>query len=122
MAVKQALDVLRELEDGKLLNDLSIDLNELIRQVKHCTKAGSLTLKIDIKPVNNDTHNVTAEASVKVNAPKLSRRSTLFFTTPDCNLSRTDPAQRTLPGLESLDGGKQEVETLDDEKPQINEA
>ena len=122
MAIKQALDVLRELEDGKVLNDLSVDLNELIRQVRHCNKAGSINLQIKINPVNNDTHNVTAEAVIKVNAPKLARRSTLFFTTPECNLSRTDPAQRTFPGLESLDGGKPEIEKLDQVEPKITKA
>ncbi|MFQ3244985.1 MAG: hypothetical protein ACI9SP_001623 [Arenicella sp.] len=122
MAVKQALDVLRELEDGKVLNDLSVDLNELIRQVRHCNKAGSINLQIKINPVNNDTHNVTAEAAIKVSAPKLARKSTLFYTTPDCNLSRTDPAQRTFPGLESLDGGRPDIEKLDEAQPKLTEA
>lgn len=98
MSARPALDTLRDLRDGRFLDDLSTELNELVRAVRETDKAGEITIKLIVKPVNNDATSVTVTDTLKVKEPKL-QRATLFFTTPESNLSRRDPRQPEIPGL-----------------------
>lgn len=101
MPVRPALDTLRDLRDGRFLDDLSGEMNDLVRQVRTTDKPGKLTIEIDIKPNNGDASSVTVSDTIKVTPPKL-KRATLFFTTNESNLSRRDPRQPEIPGLEDV--------------------
>lgn len=59
---------------------------------------GSITLKIELKPVSKgDGTQVTASHTVATKMPKVSSRPTILFTTADGLATRDDPTQQTLP-------------------------
>lgn len=117
MPVRPALDTLRDLRQGRFLDELSNELNDLTRQVRQTDKAGKLTITLDIKPVENDASRVIVSDVIKATPPKV-KQATLFFTTPDSNLSRRDPQQPDLPGLTDVsyrDEDADDLTTTDEE-------
>ena len=58
-------------------------------------------LSIKIKPVGK-AGQVELDSDLKVKKPKPVRGKTLMFATPDNNLQREDPRQRTLDGVRSV--------------------
>lgn len=110
MPIRPAIDTLREMREGRFLEELDSEFNDLVRQVRHTNKAGKLTIEIDVKPVNGDATSVTLADKITVKAPRI-RQATLFFTTPDANLSRRDPRQPDLPNL--TDASHRDEDTKD---------
>lgn len=118
MAVKQALDTLREIRDGAFLDELSGEINELIRQVLQdgqkrladdlARSKGSLTISLEVKPVEGDATRVIVDDQVKVTPPKV-KKSTLFYTTPESNLSLRNPNQPDLPGLSDVSYSDEDI-------------
>ena len=102
------IDVLREMERGRLLVALDEQLGELVRACDEFGKPGSLLLKIELKPGEHmDAPVVTAQASIDLKPPKPRRDGTLFFTDDFGNLSRRDPRQVDIEdGLTEIRGGK----------------
>lgn len=97
--VRPIVDTLREIRDGAFLEELGLELNDLVSQVRKTDKKGEITIKLSIDPVNGDAaRGVTVSDDIKSKPPKL-LRATLFFTTPESNLSRRDPRQPDLPGM-----------------------
>ena len=92
-------DVIKDMHRGIVAVDADAKLTELVAAVKEHGKVGTFTLRIDIKPKGNDEADITAEITTKVPKPK--PRPALFYLTDDNNLSRTDPTQDDLPGIES---------------------
>jgi len=88
------------LEDGRLdasladaLRDLVADLHE--RAVNSGGKAnGKISLSIDLKMEGGI---VEAAADFSVKAPKLKRGRSIFWATPENNLTRRNPSQADLP-------------------------
>lgn len=117
MSVRPALDTLRDLRDGRFLDDLSNEMNELVRQVRTTDKPGKLNIEIDIKPNNGDASSVTVSDTIKVAPPKL-KRATLFFTTTESNLSRRDPRQPELPNLADVSYRDEDTDDLTDDPDQ----
>lgn len=114
MARKQALDTLREIRSGAFLEDVTAELNDLVRAVRQTDKKGSITIKLDIDPIKGDADMVTVSDTITTKAPKPEQAPTLFYTTVEANLQLRNPAQPKLPGL-SLEGGTEsEVRTIDD--------
>jgi hypothetical protein len=94
MTARMFSDYLREIERGQLLNDLSSEMQALVQAVYDTGKAGALTLKIAIKPEGRASmETVTLTAALDVKLPKPERVSSLFFITPENNLTRRDPRQ-----------------------------
>ncbi|MDO6806775.1 hypothetical protein Q4595_30230, partial [Wenyingzhuangia sp. 1_MG-2023] len=62
----------------------------LVQACRDTNKVGELTLKIKVRPDGN-SGQYFLEDQVSINAPKPERGKTLFFGTPEGNLSRTDP-------------------------------
>ncbi|MFE7128915.1 hypothetical protein [Streptomyces sp. NPDC057617] len=95
---------LQEQSGGTLHAELSEKLHELLAAVRETGKAGSLALKIDVKPISGtDGRTLTVTDSVAVKAPKAERPKSIFFVTDDGNLSRTDPRQPVITGLREVD-------------------
>ena len=102
-------DYLREIDRGRLLEELSTRTQELVQAIAETGKRGAITLKLDINPSSKiDTETVAVVASVKVALPEAERHSTLYFVTPEANLSRRDPRQGDIEDhLNVLEGGRQ---------------
>lgn len=85
---------LGEIRKGNILNDLSNELADVIEAVREHGGSGSLTLKLDIKPVNGDGHQVLITDDIKTKVPQPKKQATLFFTDEGGALLRNDPRQR----------------------------
>ncbi len=91
------MDLLREHRGGVTHDELSEALHELVEAVAAENKGGSLTLKIGIKPAGGKGSALLVTAEIKTAPPKETSESSLYFVTPDNNLVRDDPRQRTMP-------------------------
>lgn len=95
---------LQEQSGGQLHDELSTRLHDLIAAVRETGKAGSISLKIDIKPIpGTDGRTLTVTDTVAAKLPKTERPKSIFFVTDDFNLSRTDPRQPVITGLREVD-------------------
>jgi hypothetical protein len=88
-------ETLRDIEAGALLDELSEHQHRLVDAIRLAGKGGELVIKLAYKPDGRGQMNIKAE--VKVNEPKMSRGTSLFFLTPEGNLTRRDPRQQDLP-------------------------
>ena len=98
-----------QLRNGQTQIEASELLNELVQACRKTNKVGELTLKIKIRP-DNASGQYFLEDQVSIKAPKSERGKTLFFGTPEGNLSRQDPNQKEL-DLRSLNENR-EVKAL----------
>jgi hypothetical protein len=89
------VEVLSDLEGGRLLEDLNSGLTELVSQVMAIRKGGTMTLKIGVLP-NGET-SVEVRAKMDVNAPEPARESTIMFADDASGLRRENPRQMKLP-------------------------
>ncbi len=88
------LDTLRDVESGGLLDELTDAQHSLIDAIRLTNKVGELTIKLTYKP--EGAGQMTIKADVKTKEPVLARGTSLFFLTPEGNLSRRDPRQQEL--------------------------
>ena len=100
------IDTLRDIEAGGLLDELSETQHSLIDAIRLTGKGGELTIKLAYKPDGNG--QMTIKADVKAKEPALSRGTSVFFLTPEGNLTRRDPRQQDLP-----------LRTVNDDKPEV---
>ncbi len=111
MTARLFTDYLRELDKGRVIEELSTGMQELISCIMETGKRGSLTLKIDIAPSSKiDTETVAVVASLKITSPEPDRHSTLYYITPENNLSRRDPRQMDLEDALTVHTGGQQAE------------
>lgn len=88
------IDTLRDLEAGHLLDELTEEQHQLLDAIRLTGKGGELTLKLAYKP--DGAGQMTIKADIKAKAPVLSRGTSLFFLTPEGNLTRKDPRQQEM--------------------------
>lgn len=88
------IDTLRDVETGGLLDELTDAQHSLIDMVRLTNKPGELNIKLIYKP--EGAGQMTIKADIKAKEPKLARGTSLFFLTPEGNLSRRDPRQQEL--------------------------
>lgn len=102
--VRPFASFLQEQSGGQLHDELSTKLHDLIEAIRETGKAGSLSLKIDIKPIaGTDGRTLTVTDTVAAKLPKTERPKSIFFATDDGNLSRTDPRQPVITGLREVE-------------------
>lgn len=86
---------LAQLGKGNNLAELSSELNRLVRAVRATGKKGKLAYTLHVVPVDGtDGAQVVLTDEIKLNTPSPDRKSSLFFTTDDGQLTRRDPNQR----------------------------
>jgi hypothetical protein len=90
------LDFLREHRNGASHDELSDALQELVAAVTEEGKAGTLTLKITVKPANAGQGALLVVDEIKTAPPKTTKSGSIFFASPDNNLVREDPRQPKL--------------------------
>lgn len=88
-------DVVRELAGGRIYDDLTTQLGEVVTAVLETGKVGDLSLKLSIK--SNGEGSVRVLADVKAKVPTATVGETLFFATSGGSLVRNDPRQPELP-------------------------
>lgn len=90
-------DYLREHRNGATHDKLSDMLQELVEAVAAEGKAGSVTLKVTVKPSDAGRDAVVMLMEAKASLPKPAEHGSIWFITPDHNLQRDDPKQARLP-------------------------
>lgn len=92
--------ILATLQDGKMHADLSDASRDLIARMEEAAinaggkSKGKLTITLDYK-VEGGVVEIMGDFAVK--APKLARGRSIFWMTPENNLTRRNPAQPDLP-------------------------
>lgn len=101
MAARPFTDTINSLRYGTLNDDLTTALNDLVKVCDSTGKSGELTLKLKLKPGKGGQMEIIDDLIVK--APKEEKGTSIFFATPEGNLTREDPRQLNIEGLRSLD-------------------
>jgi len=111
MPIKPAIDTLRDLRNGDLLDDLSLDLHEVIAACDDTGKKGQVTITLSVNP-DPQTGTVVITDTIKTKVPE-DVKATLFHVTTEKNLSLRNPRQPDIPNLEPVDSGRsiEQVET-----------
>lgn len=91
-------EVLMSLRDGGSVEELASELRSCAAAVTTTGKAGKVVLTIDMKPNGKDAVTITDKVDVKL--PKADAAATMFYVTDDAGLSRRDPRQPSMDGLE----------------------
>lgn len=89
-------DILRDIRRGRVVDALTEELAEVVRAVKDTDKAGSLTLKLDIKPQGKDGEQVVLSAKISKSVPMAPLPDAIFFADIEGDLLRDDPNQREM--------------------------
>lgn len=100
--LKPFLEFLQEHAGGEIHDELSETLNVLVRAVQAVGKAGTLTLKVSVKPAGRSHDQVFVVADVQHKLPVPEREESIFFVDAAGNLTRDNPHQEPLPGLRRL--------------------
>jgi hypothetical protein len=98
---KPFTDTIVSMRYGTLVDDLTKAMNELTAKCADTGRAGSLILTLQLKPGKGGQIEVFDD--IKVKSPKEERGSSVFFATPDGNLTRDDPKQLQIEGLRTVD-------------------
>lgn len=92
------LETLATLREGRTAYELTGLLQGLVAAVKETGRKGKITLTITVAPFKpGQTTAVSVSDEVDPKFPKPTRDSTLFFTTDDDQLLRTNPRQPEFP-------------------------
>jgi hypothetical protein len=91
-------DVLRDMRKGRIVDDATEALTEVVKAVDATDKAGSITIKLTIKPSKDGGLEKTLTASISTSVPRKDLPDAVFFSNVDGGLVRDDPDQRPLFG------------------------
>ncbi|AFN39079.1 hypothetical protein G167_gp75 [Burkholderia phage BcepMigl] len=94
-------DTLVQLRYGELHDELTDAINEVVHKVASTQKGGKITLTLAFKSGKGGQIEIADE--LKVVLPKEEKGSTIMFATPEGNLQREDPRQKTFEGIRSVE-------------------
>lgn len=96
--MKPITDVLSQMRKGRIVEDATEALAEVVKAVDATEKAGSVTIKITVKPAKGGGWEKTLSARVSQDVPRPDLPDAVFFSNADGDLVRDDPDQRPLFG------------------------
>ncbi|KAB2806960.1 hypothetical protein F9L07_28420 [Pimelobacter simplex] len=102
---RPALDVLAELRRGRLQNELTEGLHDLIAACTETGRKGELLLKLTVDPKkvgDHETPRIEISDQVVVKRPRRLTAPSIFYVSDDGNAVRNDPNQEELGGLRGL--------------------
>jgi hypothetical protein len=103
-----------QLNNGGTQSEASEMLAELVQACRDTNKVGELTLKIKVRP-DGATGQYFLEDQLSMKKPEFPRGKTLFFGTPEGNLTRQDPNQGQL-DIRAVEDDKQPAQQIDDSR------
>ena len=97
MALRQDLftSVINEMRYGNTQDELTEALAECVERAQETGKQSELVLSIKIKP-NGSSGQYELRDDIKTKLPSLDKGATIMFGTPEGNLQREDPNQKSL--------------------------
>lgn len=102
-AIRPFDQTLREINGGRLIDELTQELTDVIAAVRRSGKSGAISLTLKLKPRGETNEQIELVPTVKGTKPEASRPISIFFVNRDNGLQRDDPTQHQLPGLQSAD-------------------
>lgn len=106
----RSVRIIDEHGDLRALLDVAGEkLSALVKAVSETGKAGTLTLKIDVKPSTAGAQAVRGDINLKL--PKTNPAESLLFPTPEGNLLEDDPRQTKLE-LKKVDAPTTELKSV----------
>lgn len=100
--MSQLTKVLSDIARGKVLGEADDRLAQLISAIREHGGAGSLQITLKIRAISDGTVQVEGASAVKL--PTFVQPASIFFTTEENTLSRSNPSQGELP-LRAIEGG-----------------
>lgn len=94
---------------GKLLDEASKALQELVAAVALTGKGGTVTLTLAVKPATRGQAAVVVQDRMKTKIPQMEPEASFWFATADGDLQKDDPRQASLP-LGVVPGGNQTID------------
>jgi hypothetical protein len=94
--VRLFTDVLRDIRKGIAVADATDKLQRIVQAVIETRKAGSLTVRLDIKPQKSDEEQVIIITTVSAKTPERDLPDAVFFVDDEGGLHRSDPNQREM--------------------------
>jgi hypothetical protein len=94
--MKLITDVLREYRRGSPVDQASRLLAEVVRAVDETGKAGEVTIKVKVIPDKDGGSGKELAVEVKCKRPERDLPKAVFFSDPNGDLHRTDPAQSEM--------------------------
>jgi len=110
------LAFIADIRAGQAVEDYTEQLRELVEECRETGRAGTITLKVTIKPFGKDESAMRIEDSLTIKPPKPDTLSSVFFAHGDGRLTRRDPRQPDLPHLATA---TDDAETVDPETGEI---
>ena len=105
--------VLREINNGKLVDDITDEMTKVIAAVRSTGRAGKITVTLSLHPSGPCNEQLEVRPSIKGAAPELGRPISLFYINRDNGLQRDDPTQNELPGMRTVVEGHEATGTHD---------
>jgi hypothetical protein len=87
-------DTMRDIKKGRLVEEATAALAEVVRSVDELQKPGSITITLTVKPGDGNEKTIVAMLAIKKPAREIP--PAIFFSDADGDLHREDPAQREM--------------------------
>jgi hypothetical protein len=110
-------DILKDIRNGRIVDKATDQMSALVREVIRTQRAGDLTLKLTVKPHDQDDGTVVIVPKLSIKLPQGDLPEGLFFTDADGALLRNDPRNRPLFGLAA--GGPAQSPDVDPDTGEI---
>lgn len=94
MSTRPFIDTFRQVEAGRLLDELADTQRELVEAVTRAGTKGILTITLSYVP--EGPGQISIGADIKAKGPQMARGRYFFFVDGNYNLSRNDPRQQEL--------------------------
>lgn len=100
--IRPFADFLLDQSGGKTHSELGEALWDLAERVRATGKKGSLTLTLTVETMKGDAQVLVVSDEIRLRLPEFPRKPSLFYSTDDGNLSRSDPNQLAFEGLREV--------------------
>lgn len=94
--MKLLTDILRDYRKGDLVEQASVDFQDVVRSVLETGKKASLTITLTVLPNKNDTSLVFVEGDIKGKPAKAPMPAAIFYADSTGDLHRSDPKQADI--------------------------
>lgn len=120
--MREVLKLLDELAAGTVADELESALGDVIHAVRTLERKGTIALKLEFEPDDRSPDGIVIRADVNAKPPKPAARPSIFYRTHDGRLSRFDPRQKQIPGLQRVDDPESPPERVDPDTGEVIQA
>jgi len=91
-------ETLKQQRKGAFIEEFEEKFAELVHAVHDTNKGGKIRITLNLKPLKPgvEAETVTLDDDIVLTLPKADKKSSVFYTTQEGSLSRTDPNQMEM--------------------------